>query len=186
MKKFVILILFCATSHFSDQIATDKNGVQVILRDDGSWGLGELPLDAEFQISPLVITEDSQLVLLKEAQWEYISSHDTVGKSYEDLTGEGVPDYLVFEKPQLRFLPRPEYPRSARRRGHEGGTIVKVLVDTDGDVIDLDIFKSSGYMELDQAAIKVAWRAKFTPAIFNGQPVRVWVSIPIKFVLTGK
>jgi|GEM_PF-1505315 len=86
--------------------------------------------------------------------------------------------------PTPTHIPKPQYPESARKANIEGNVVVKVLVDIDGRVIDTEVLHSSGYKELDNAAMEAAARAIFEPAMQFGRPVRIWVSIPIKFVLT--
>jgi TonB family protein len=184
MRKLIIFLLVNAVFIFSDQVAITTNGVEITLKDDGSWLIKDIPDETEWQIFPIAVTEDSQLVLLKDIEWEYISPDDTIDASYDTINLEVVPYYRVDTKPLLRAVVRPVYPGSAWSKGHEGSVVVKVLVDVDGQVTDVDILESSGYMELDQAAIKAVWRAKFTPAIYHGKPVRVWVSIPFRFKFT--
>lgn len=182
MKKLIVLLLFSAIIVFSDQVAVTSNDVEIILHNDGSWMVSEIPDDVEFPISPFVITEDSQLVLLREGRWEYISPDDTIGASYQTIIVPVVPYYLLTDKkPNVRFIPSPKYPEA---KSTEGMTVVKVLIDTDGTIMDVDILKSSDYIDLDQAAIEAAWQARFSPAIQDGKPVRVWVSIPFTFKLT--
>jgi protein TonB len=36
---------------------------------------------------------------------------------------------------------------------------------------------------LDDAAVEAVRRWVFTPAIANGKPVKVWVGVPVRFVL---
>ncbi len=93
---------------------------------------------------------------------------------------------LYEKKPKPLSIPAPKYPESARRAGIEGDVIIKVLVDVDGSILDARIFLSSGFEELDNAALEASMKAKFEPATQLGRPVKVWVSIPIKFKLTGK
>jgi protein TonB len=97
---------------------------------------------------------------------------------------EIVPYYKVEVKPQPVNIPKPVYPSIAIKAGIEGQTVVKALVDIDGSIIQTQILKSSGNQLLDQAALEAAMKAKFTPARQRDKMVRVWVSIPIKFVLT--
>jgi len=98
---------------------------------------------------------------------------------------EIVPYYKVEVKPKPINIPKPQYPELARRAGIEGNTVIKALVDIDGSIIEANILKSSGNQMLDQAALTAAMRSKFTPAKQRDKFVRVWVSIPIKFQLTG-
>lgn len=64
------------------------------------------------------------------------------------------------------------YPAMASRLGHQGETIVKVDVSAAGEVTNVTLVKSSGYDELDQAALQCiqnGWH--YNPATQNGQPV---------------
>ena len=58
-------------------------------------------------------------------------------------------------------VPKPNYPDLARRWGHEGTVVLELIIAEDGTVKDSRILKSSGYDELDDAAVKVVlkrWR----------------------------
>ena len=96
-----------------------------------------------------------------------------------------VPVWKVEVKPQPINIPVPTYPDMARTAGIEGQAVVEALVDVDGSVADARILKTSGNTSLDQAAVDAAMRAKFTPAKQRDKAVRVWVSIPFRFTLTG-
>ena len=62
----------------------------------------------------------------------------------------------------------PTYPRSARRKGHEGRVTVEIAVADDGAVADVEVVASSGYAELDAAALGAARSARFAPATVDG------------------
>jgi protein TonB len=98
---------------------------------------------------------------------------------------EIVPYYKVEVKPQPISIPTPQYPEIPRRAGIEGNAVVKALVDIDGSIAEVKILKSSGNQMLDQAALIAAKNARFTPAKQRDKYVRVYVSIPIRFTLTG-
>jgi protein TonB len=98
---------------------------------------------------------------------------------------EIVPYYKVEVKPQPIAIPKPAYPPLAQQAGIEGQAVVKALVDIDGTIREVQILKSSGNQMLDEAALAAAKRATFTPAKQRDAFVRVWVSIPMRFRLTG-
>jgi protein TonB len=98
---------------------------------------------------------------------------------------EIVPYYKVEVKPQPVSIPVPQYPELARQAGIEGKAVIKALVDIDGSIIAVQVLKSSGNQMLDEAALVAARKAKFTPAKQRDKFVRVWVSIPMSFRLTG-
>ena len=65
----------------------------------------------------------------------------------------------------------PSYPRSARRKGHEGSVTVEITVAADGLVAGAEIMGSSGHAELDAAALDAARTAHFAPATVDGATV---------------
>jgi protein TonB len=86
-------------------------------------------------------------------------------------------------KPSYRDNPAPQYPRLARRRGYQGTVILDVLVDPEGRVDDLRLFKSSGYSSLDRTAIASVREWSFEPGRKGGEKVKMWVRVPISFRL---
>ncbi len=96
---------------------------------------------------------------------------------------EIVPYYKLEVKPKPVYSAVPEYPPLPLKAGIEGTTVVKMLVDVDGRVIDVKILKSSGNQSLDQAAIAAAMKSTFTPARQRDKLVRVWVARPVRFQL---
>ena len=73
------------------------------------------------------------------------------------------------------------YPPLLRDAGIGGQALVWVLVASDGNVTRSIVNKSSGRVELDEAALKVANAMKFQSARWKGQRVPVWIQLPIVF-----
>ncbi|MEW9854800.1 energy transducer TonB [Novosphingobium sp. M1R2S20] len=66
-----------------------------------------------------------------------------------------------------------DYPQRALREERTGTTGFRVTVGTDGRVVDCQITSSSGSPDLDEATCKnVTRRARFKPALQNGEPVQ--------------
>lgn len=85
-------------------------------------------------------------------------------------------------KPNPTHRERPEYPASALRRKVGGVVQVRVLVGTNGKVVDAEIISSPDPLgSLDRAALKAARAWRFQPATRNGVPVQVWYEIPMEF-----
>ena len=91
--------------------------------------------------------------------------------------------FEVEVKPKPIYIPQPEYPYAAQVLGIEGTVITRLLVDIDSTIALVELSQSSGYSILDNAAIEAAWLALFEPGMSDGEPVRVWVSIPFCFSL---
>ncbi len=90
---------------------------------------------------------------------------------------------LIMAKPLYRKNPPPQYPRRARRKGYEGIVILEVLVNENGKVEDLKVFKSSGYNILDKSALSAVQKWLFEAGTRNGKSTQMWVRVPIRFRL---
>lgn len=96
--------------------------------------------------------------------------------------GQTPPDFRTAEAmPRLLSLPAPGYPEMARLAEVEGTVLLQVRVGKDGRVEEVRVVESVPM--LDDAAVRAARQAIFTPALQQGRPVAVWVEIPIQFRL---
>jgi protein TonB len=86
--------------------------------------------------------------------------------------------------PELVSMDPPTYPAKAKDAGVEGIVLVRVLVGADGLAKDVHILQSIPL--LDPSAADAAWTAVFKPALYMGEPVALWMVIPIEFNLHGK
>jgi protein TonB len=77
--------------------------------------------------------------------------------------------------------PAPPYPPIAKSAGIQGTVAVQVVIDEQGRVISAKA--ASGHPLLLNAAVQAAYRARFTPTVLGGQPVKVTGSIAYNFVL---
>jgi TonB family protein len=84
--------------------------------------------------------------------------------------------------PELKSRKNPVYPEEALKKGIEGIVYVKILVDPEGKPKQTDVIKSDATV-LNESAVEAAKGFVFTPALINGKPVSVWVTVPFKFKL---
>lgn len=77
--------------------------------------------------------------------------------------------------------PAPPYPPIAKVAGVQGPVAVQIVVDEQGRVVSARA--TSGNPLLQPAAVQAAYRARFTPTLLGGQPVKVTGSITYNFVL---
>jgi protein TonB len=75
-----------------------------------------------------------------------------------------------------------EYPEMARKAGVEGQVIVQFIVDEEGNVTDPQVLRGIG-AGCDEEALRVVKEAQFEPGRQRGKPVRVKMSLPIRFSL---
>lgn len=75
------------------------------------------------------------------------------------------------------------YPRAAIRRHAQGTVLLHVLVGSDGVAQRIEVSRSSGHRDLDDAAREAVRRARFRPVLENGVAVPAWGLVPIEFRL---
>jgi protein TonB len=74
------------------------------------------------------------------------------------------------------------YTEIAKRIELEGTVYIEAIIDKKGNVIESKIIKKIGG-GLDQEALNAVASTKFHPGLQRGKPVKVRITIPIKFVL---
>lgn len=74
------------------------------------------------------------------------------------------------------------YPELARRTNVQGNVYLLAFINEKGKVDDVKLVKGIG-AGCDEEALKVVGNTKFTPGEFEGKPVKVKVSLQIKFKL---
>jgi protein TonB len=111
-----------------------------------------------------------------------------VGRAQVDISAN--PTFFVVEQyPEIRNGPAVqaalgrEYPATLRDQRIGGQVMMHVLVSATGEMQDCRIAPDggSGYNLLDAAALRVCSVYEFVPARNMGEPVAVWVAIPIGF-----
>ena len=88
--------------------------------------------------------------------------------------------------PEMIKKVTPEYSKKAIKAKMEGDVWVKVLVDTEGLVKKAMVQKTSGYEQLDKAALKAAYECKYKPADYEGKKVAAWVTYKVTFANDGE
>jgi TonB family protein len=101
----------------------------------------------------------------------------------DDPKVEPMAFWRVEKKPVLVHQVVPTYPEMARMAGIEGLVQVSVVVDTIGNVAKAEVLKSSGNVQLDEAALAAAREFRFSPGFQRDRPVPVLMSVPFRFSL---
>jgi TonB family protein len=96
---------------------------------------------------------------------------------YKPFEVEKPPECVNFEMVKNSI----EYPPRAIESGQEGLVTVKVLVGTDGGVIEAG--QVSGPEIFHNEVIDKAKNLEFTIGLQNGKPVKVWMTVPFNFKL---
>lgn len=92
---------------------------------------------------------------------------------------------VVEVMPTVATRTLPVYPELARQAGLEGRVTVRVRVGRDGRVKEASVVRSDNGA-FDDSALAAARQWTFTPGIQAGQPVEVWMTIPIRFRQTAR
>jgi periplasmic protein TonB len=72
---------------------------------------------------------------------------------------------------------KPEYPRNSQRNEEQGTVTLRFLIALDGSVKEANVQKSSGFRELDKAALRGLSQCKFKPALINGAPTETYSDV---------
>ena len=83
------------------------------------------------------------------------------------------------------FQVMPTYPRAASLEYREGTVVLRIQVVETGAVGAVVVERSSGYQDLDEAAVSAARQWQFSPAAAGGSPVSSSALLPIVFTLEG-
>jgi len=76
------------------------------------------------------------------------------------------------------------YPKEAMEHGHQGATIVRLTIDSKGKIVAVSVGRSSGFPELDGAAVNAAWTWEFRPGWLHGVATGGVIEVPVVFALS--
>ena len=115
---------------------------------------------------------------------------ETLSSATEALTEtkEGSPEAIdkinppTVTAPQAVYTPEPRYSYFARQFGQQGMVILKIIVDKTGAVVQPVIVRPVGF-GLDEQAVTSVRTWKFRPAMRDGKPVAVEMTIEVAFHL---
>ena len=110
---------------------------------------------------------------------------DEVAKapSASEATAHAPKQAKVDAPPKPRKTIRPDYPKGARQRGEQGDVVLEIRVGADGLVDHVYVVESCGHSELDEAAVRAAKAARFTPAKAGGRSVASTARLTLTFRL---
>ena len=159
----------------------------------------ELPPEIEIPSSPEAISRPATPVMPTAE----IDDDITIARTtFADNPIDDLPPPPTIEAPDISAAPvftpmtvRPEiinlaeiqqalmtqYPAMLRNAGIGGTVELWFFISKGGRVLDRRVFGSSGYVQLDEAALKVADVFRFTPALNREKIVQVWIRLPIAF-----
>jgi TonB family protein len=84
--------------------------------------------------------------------------------------------------PAVRNSVDPQYTNEARRKKIQGVCLIKLIVDAQGKPQNAQVVRPLGY-GLDERAIAAVNKFKFKPAMKEGVPVPVMITVEVNFRL---
>lgn len=91
---------------------------------------------------------------------------------------------IVITAARFRAPPTPaKYPKRAHDLNQQGEALIRARIDFEGNTAEVLVWRSSGFVLLDNAALSAVRRWQFMPERRNGMPVVAWVEIPVRFRL---
>lgn len=133
-------------------------------------------ISEDITISPTTF-EDNPVETLPDPPEDEAGGSLIDGPAFTPMT---VRPSLSNQRQLQRALER-EYPVILRDAGIGGTVLVHFFIDEEGTVRRTLVAESSGHASLDEAALRVANVARFTPALNLDKVVPVWIQIPITF-----
>jgi len=126
---------------------------------------------------PLTVTLDTPTVII-----EPTVDHPTATESAPTIFVPPVAK-KVFEVASAGNCAVPNYPANSARNGDTGTVGLALLIAPDGHVADSRVTSSSGFRELDRAAVAALSSCRFKPATTNGVPEAAWGKIAYVWTL---
>jgi hypothetical protein len=111
----------------------------------------------------------------------YIGSDVAYRGASEESLGTPPPDYVeITQEPQIIFKKEPIPVLDADGSVIEGNVFLKLWVGADS-VVKKAVLLRADNQNLVRSSLIAAIQYRFSPAIINGKPVDVWMSVPFKY-----
>jgi TonB family protein len=82
-----------------------------------------------------------------------------------------------------RLTPMPEYPNAAQDQGEQGDVLLTIQVATNGRPERIRVQQSSGFEDLDTAAVDAAANWHYVPAMAGGDTETSWTKVRVRYQL---
>lgn len=84
--------------------------------------------------------------------------------------------------PSFIYQEIPVYPELARRLGKEGRVILKLLIDADGKLLNVEVIEATGY-GFTEASVAAVKKSRYSPGYRDGVKVATRALLPVSFRL---
>lgn len=118
-------------------------------------------------LDTVTIAEGPPTVRPADATSVVVAERETVPARHEPVRLAPVAD--------VHACAKPAYPQSSLRNGDSGTVTLAFLIGADGRVADSKVEKSSGFRDLDRAAMTGLAQCRFKPGTVDGVPYESWM-----------
>jgi TonB family protein len=84
---------------------------------------------------------------------------------------------------KLIKMARPEYPAELQQLGIQGAVVIRAVISTTGELLNLEAINADVDARLVKAALDAVRQWQYQPTLLNGQPVEVVTTITVDFQL---
>jgi D-alanyl-D-alanine dipeptidase len=155
--------------------AMEKQGFKVV---ENEWWHFDYKDWREYPILNVAFAKLGAPYMPGEVVFESEASRENRIQPVNSAPSKGVPPGI--KPPKAEYAPEPEYTPIAKKRNVEGTAYLSILIGEDGRVHRIMFHRGVGF-GLDEEAVKVAQRWRFSPATRDGVPVAMWVNLEINF-----
>jgi TonB family protein len=106
----------------------------------------------------------------------------SIGSRPPTGTGDGVYQQSRNLRPTILYREKAKYTEEARQNRIQGSVVLSVVFGADGRIHNIRTVRSLPY-GLTETSIEAAQRIRFQPAVLNGRPVSVQVTLEFNFAL---
>jgi len=110
-----------------------------------------------------------------------LAGNNVAGEQIQGVSVVRTDEKVTLRTPPLAYRVEPVYPLEAKQKGIEGEVRLGLKVDEQGDVTDVQVL--GGNAMLVPAAYEAVRQWKYAPVFSDGVPIRVNVSVAIRFEL---
>jgi protein TonB len=124
--------------------------------------------------------EGGTIGMVSDAEKQSLVSHNG---GYRNDTGNPIETrFGASVAPAFLHREMPVYPMMARKLGKEGKVVLKLTIDENGNLQNVEVIDEAGY-GFTEAAVEAVKKSTFLPAKKDGKPVASRALLPIRFRL---
>jgi len=172
-----LLIYFPINNNTRDE-KIEKYEVKLVYFNKPAEQVIKNPKPVKMEKKPSLQAQDKQLSSEADNESTEESIEKFVQHSYSE-NKPAAPDYSsIFEGLYKRIMAYKIYPNAARRKGLEGIVLISLILDRNGNLLEVNIKQSSGHKVLDRAALSLV--KKVVPYEHNLEK-DITIEIPVKY-----